>query len=164
MLKILILNLWKIISATQWFGLSNFCVQISFIICKVWMIKKWYKLLMMFQESLCIFKTLLIFLWTIFLRTSFFVSNVYHPFSKLERILILMIKGATWVEILEIHVYNTFWHFWLKHVFDLEIYEFWLCFQQIKYIFIWQKTWMHNIHDIRSRCKKKNSISHIVVN
>ncbi len=38
-----------------------------------------------------------------------------------------MIKRVTWIEIGEIHVYNTFWCSWFKCVFGLENYEIWRC-------------------------------------
>jgi hypothetical protein len=46
-----------------------------------------------------------------FFQTSFFIINVHHSFSKLERILLLIIRKTKALEIVEIHVkthLNTF--------------------------------------------------------
>jgi len=49
---------------------------------------------------------------------------MHHSFSKLERILILMIKRKKGIEMGEIHFYNTFECIWFKCAFGLENYEF----------------------------------------
>jgi hypothetical protein len=56
------------------------------------------------------------------------MSNVHQSlFLKLKRILILIIKITTWIEIGEIYVCNTFWCFWFIYAFGHEKYEFWRC-------------------------------------
>jgi hypothetical protein len=56
----------------------------------------------------------------------FLLSNVLFSHQMCiipSEILILMFKRKTWVQNFEIHVYNTFWQFWFKHVFDPKNYE-----------------------------------------
>jgi hypothetical protein len=87
--------------------------------------------LKMFQESFYMFKRLKTCLWT-FIP----IPNVDQSFQKLEKILMLMIKQESWLEIQKIHVYNKFWSFWFKCVFDLENSDFWWFFLTKKIILI----------------------------
>jgi len=91
-----------------------------------------------------------------FFKASFFLINVHYSSSKLERIVTLIIKREKGIEINKIHFYNTLEHIWLKRVVNYENYEFWGCGFYKSYSFLCdKKTWMHNIHHIRSRCNKK---------
>jgi hypothetical protein len=68
------------------------------------------------------FKTFKSYLWRIIIfafKCPFLTSNIIIP----SKILITMLKGKTWVENFEIHVYTTFWQFWFKHAFDPKNYE-----------------------------------------
>jgi hypothetical protein len=68
--------------------------------------KVWSKL-KMFQQYFCLFKTLIIWLWFYFIwKYIFFKSNVHHFFLQLKRILILMMKRTTWIELGKIHIFT----------------------------------------------------------
>jgi hypothetical protein len=61
-----------------------------------------------------------IFFIFIFFRIFFSLSNVHHSFSKLERILTLMI-------FIKNQIYNTFEYLWFKYVFGPKTYKFLGC-------------------------------------
>ncbi len=59
-----------------------------------------------------------------FFKHPFSLSNVHHPFSKLKKIIKLIIKKEKGIEIGDIHFYNTYECFWFKHVFGIKNHEF----------------------------------------
>jgi hypothetical protein len=99
----------------------NFFFFLSSITYKVSLFKTWCKL-MMFQKSFCMFKTTMN---NHFFQMSFFISNVHHSFSKLKRILILMIIKAKHLKFIKF--------FW-KHIWT---YLFQICFWPWK-LWIWK--------------------------
>ncbi len=77
---------------------------------------------MTFQESLCKFKTYVDNIY-IFQMCFFSISNVHHSFSKLEMILILMLKRFFFeINFFKIF-YNTFKFLWPKYAFGPNNYE-----------------------------------------
>ncbi len=140
-----------------------------FITCNFSMIEISWNL-MMFQNSFCMFKALKTLLWkkiiwVIYLFIYSYIkcaplifkieSSVHHFFSKLKRIFTLMILKITWLKIGEIHFKNPFWFFSFKCVFGPKIMKFENVSLTKVFIFMWQKTWIHNTHDIlRSKCNK----------
>lgn len=103
--------------AKQW--ILSFFFGVGSINYKVPMAKIWYKLILFQDQSFCMFKTFKSYMLILFFQVC---SNMHNSFSNLERVLILMVKRTIGLETNEIHLYNTFWHFWFKSIFDLEIY------------------------------------------
>jgi len=83
-------------------------------------------------------------------------NRVHHSFTKLERILILMIQRAKVIKIEIFHFYNTFQHFGSNVFLATKMHEFGRCvFNKKLFICMWKNTWMHNIHDVSPRCNQK---------
>lgn len=118
---------WKITKGAQYFGLSNL-LRINSISCKISMLKIGCKLMMNFKS------------WTqnwcggiyLFFKCLFFLSNMHHSFSKLERILILnwnwwiSFKNHIWMPTFQTFV--RLWKLWILRVIYVynKIYSF-LC-------------------------------------
>ncbi len=116
----------------------------GFINCRFSIIKIWFNLKIDVSKvfshvKLKHSKSTHEFFYKNYFKCHFSISNVHQSlFLKLKRILILIIKITTWVEIGEIYVYNTCWRFWFKYAFGHENYEFWKCVLNKKlFIFEW---------------------------
>jgi len=84
--------------------------------------KTWCKL-MMFQKSFCMFQTIM-HNGFFFFQTYFFLSSVHHSFSKLERILTLIIFFKKHFKLLNF-ILKRIWTYLFQICFWFESYEFW---------------------------------------